>query len=107
MSYQTPLEGKPPKGHKVKKQIPNWAFWVVVVIAIVIGIVAGILWYYLQVNRLAIFNGTACNYPTIQPLTCCPLDSSGNSLPQCTTACQTNSDCPSYAPNCNSNVCET
>ena len=98
------VNGKPAK---VKKQIPNWAFWTLVIVAIVLAIIIGVLWYYLQENRNAIFDGTACHYPTIQPLTCCPVDSSGNALPTCTSACQTNGDCPGYAPNCTNNVCST
>jgi hypothetical protein len=99
------LPGQPVPGPR--RGIPSWAFWTVLAIAIVMAIVAAVFWYYLQVNRKAILTGTACNYATIQPLTCCPLDSNGNTLQQCTAACNTNSDCTqfTYAPDCVNGKC--
>jgi hypothetical protein len=90
-----------------RRGIPAWAFWTVLAVAIVVGIIAAVLWYYLQVNRKAILTGTACNYATIQPLTCCPQNSSGGTLAPCTASCNTNSDCTqfSYAPDCVNGKC--
>lgn len=46
-------------------------FWIVVAIAVILGIIVGILWYYLQAYRKAQFDATLC--PTyITPTTCPP-----------------------------------
>lgn len=97
---------RPPPGVKPKRTYPAGAFWAVVIVAIVAGVAAGLLWYFLQNLRNTEAADCASRCPTVIPQTCCPLNSSGNPMPNCTTACNTNADCPSYASTCNSGTCQ-
>jgi Flp pilus assembly protein TadB len=92
-------------GARPPARAPVWALVTVVILAIIFAIIAGVLWYYLQACRKAAIDNPNSNCPQVLPATCCKVDSSGNTLPACTTKCSQASDCPSYAPNCNSGTC--
>jgi hypothetical protein len=89
------------------RPIPAWAFWTVVVIAIIFIVLAGTLWYYTSVCHQSIYNHTACPQPTVQVPTCNPVtQTTGAVLPPCTTACVANSDCPAiYTGGCVNSIC--
>lgn len=84
---------------KSSAQIPNWAFWTVVALAILFGIFAAYCYYSLQICRQAVFHPTC---PTVLPQTCYK-----QGLSPCVSACNSNADCPAATPNCNNNQCTT
>ena len=96
-----------PKPPRERRTVPAWAFYTVVVVAIVFGIVAGVIWFYLQSCRNYVLTPSNSKCPTVLPQTCCKLDpTSGLPLAACKTSCVTNADCTiTGQPTCTSGVC--
>jgi hypothetical protein len=102
----TPAPAPPPTPQKQQRTVPAWAFYTVVAIAIVFGILAGLFWYFLQQLRKDMLDPAKSQCPTIQPITCSRINADGSLQRACKSSCETAADCPSYAPNCNNNICK-